>query len=182
MDRTLLFQRFLQRRRLKNTAERRAILREITALRRHHFSAEDLSARFRARGAEVSRATVYRTLEHLVRGGLLHRLSLGRRHFLFESVSGRGLHEHLTCLGCGEVTEFTSLRLDRILREVCRRNGFTARLHAIQITGICRKCSTREHRRLAPEGSRGPGSDKEVGEGKGRPRRRGSSPRRESGR
>ena len=142
-----LFVQFLESRNLRSTTERRAILREIQALGQHHFSAEDLVARFRRRGVSVSRATVYRTLEHLVQGGLVRRLSLGHKHALFEGGLGRRHHEHLTCLHCGEVTEFASAALERLLEGVCRRRRFTAQRRSVQLLGTCGRCAEGRHGR-----------------------------------
>jgi Fur family ferric uptake transcriptional regulator len=141
VDANLLYRKLLERRRLRDTAGRRSMLREIASLDRAHFSAEELVARFRGRGERVSRATVYRTLEHLVQGGLLERLSLGGRHSRFERKLGRRRHEHLTCVGCGKVTEFASPALDRLLEGICRRRRFSPRQHVLQVTGICRNCA-----------------------------------------
>ncbi|PYQ12485.1 MAG: transcriptional repressor [Acidobacteria bacterium] len=141
MDRQSLFTQFLESRKLRNTAERRAILREIVAPGRRHFSAEDLVARFRRRGVAVSRATVYRTLEHLVQGSLVRRLSLGHKHALFESNLDRRDHEHLLCLRCGEVSEFASPALERLLERVCRRKRFTPQRRSVQLLGICGACA-----------------------------------------
>jgi Fur family ferric uptake transcriptional regulator len=133
--------RFLESRNLRSTAGRRAMVREILALGKRHYSAEDLVARFRRRGESVSRATIYRTLDHLVSGGFLRRLSLGHRHSLFESNLGHRHHEHLICLKCGEVSEFNSEALERLLSRLCRRRQFRPLRRAFQIFGWCGKCA-----------------------------------------
>jgi Fur family transcriptional regulator, ferric uptake regulator len=141
MNRQSLFHQFLENQKLRNTAGRRAMLDEIFELRERHFSAEELVARFRRRGEAVSRATVYRTLEHLVAGGLVRRLSFGQKHALFESSLGVRHHEHLICLRCGEVTEFGSGALERILERVCRQRRFAAQRRSIQVFGMCARCA-----------------------------------------
>ncbi|MCI0411090.1 MAG: transcriptional repressor [Acidobacteria bacterium] len=141
MNRQSRFSQFLESRNLRSTAGRRVMLQEISALGERHFSAEDLVARFRRRGRAVSRATVYRTLEHLLAGGLVRRLSLGHKHSLYESNLGRRHHEHLICLRCGEVTEFGSGTLERLLDGVCRRRRFVAQRLSIQLFGMCARCA-----------------------------------------
>lgn len=144
MNRQSLFNQFLESRNLRNTAGRRAILQGILDLGERHFSAEDLVGRFRRRGEAVSRATVYRTLEHMVAGGLVRRLSLGHKHALYESSLGGWHHEHLICLRCGDVTEFGSRTLERLLERVCRRRKFVSQRRSIQLLGMCSRCAEGE--------------------------------------
>lgn len=150
MGRRDFLAQFLEIRKLRNTAGRRAILREISDLGRGHFSAEDLVARFRGRGESVSRATVYRTLEQLVSCHLLARLSLGGRHSLYESREGKRNHEHLLCVRCGGVAEFSSPALERLLAGICRRRGFTPQRRSVQLVGLCRSCAKKPGGRAAP--------------------------------
>ena len=135
--------RFLHSRKLRATARRKAIVREIVAQGRRHFSAEELVDRFRRRGSRVSRATVYRTLEHLVAGGIVRRLILGRKHAMYECSDGRH-HEHLICLRCGKVAEFASEPLERLLEVIGRRHRFKAVSLSIQVFGSCGRCLSEE--------------------------------------
>jgi len=144
LDGKRLFDHYLARRNLKSTAERRAILQEIAEVEDHHFSADDLLVRFRSRSISISRATIYRTLDHLVQSGLVRQLSLGRKHSLFESSFSRRHHEHMICLSCGEVIEFRNEDLEHLLEAVCRRKHFISDRHSLQILGRCRKCKVGE--------------------------------------
>lgn len=146
MDGKALFNHYLESRNLKNTAGRRAILSEIAGMEDHHFSADDLLVRFRNHGASISRATIYRTLDHLVQGGLVRQLSLGRKQSFYESSFSRRHHEHMICLSCGSVIEFTNDEIERLLEEDCRRKRFRPDRHSIQILGTCRKCGSERSR------------------------------------
>lgn len=150
VDGRALFDLYLESRNLKNTTERRTILSEIAEMDDHHFSADDLLVRFRNKGVSISRATIYRTLDHLVQSGLVRQLSLGRKHLLYESSFTRRHHEHLICLVCGSVIEFANDEVERLLEEVCRRKHFTSDRHSLQILGTCRTCGT--HRSRTPSG------------------------------
>ena len=61
---------FLQHKKLRITAQRRAII-ESAFETEEHFSAEQLLAWSRRRDKSVSRATVYRTLPLLTESGLV---------------------------------------------------------------------------------------------------------------
>ena len=70
------FEVFLRERKLKLTGERMAILAAVFQ-RASHFDAESLHAELKGAGADISRATVYRTLDLLVQCGLVRKHSLG---------------------------------------------------------------------------------------------------------
>ena len=57
-----IFRKYLERRGLKLTAERRALFDEVFA-RHEHVEADELLVRLRAKHKKISRATIYRTLE-----------------------------------------------------------------------------------------------------------------------
>jgi Fur family ferric uptake transcriptional regulator len=137
-----LFTGYLGARHLKMTRERRLILDEISALD-GHFGADDLYLRLVRQKAAVSRATVYRTLEHLVGSGLVQKVYVSdhtQRKALFERAHGREHHEHMHCLTCGTIIEFSDDPLEERQAEICRKKGFKPLRHSLRIEGICRDC------------------------------------------
>jgi Fur family ferric uptake transcriptional regulator len=135
------FGTYLESRGLKNTRERRAIAGEVIAIQ-EHFDPEDLQSRLRRKGTRVSRATIYRTLEHLIASGLVRKTSLDLEHKIafYENTLVRRHHEHMVCLRCGTVIEFTSPRMEQMQDDVCRKHGFRPVRHTHQIMGYCRRC------------------------------------------
>jgi len=135
------FGAYLRRRGLKATTERRAIATEVLSIE-EHFDPEDLQTRLRRKGIRVSRATIYRTLEHLINSDLVRKTSLDLEHktSFYENTLVRRHHEHMVCLGCGTVIEFTSPKIEMLQEEVCRKHHFRPIRHTHQIMGHCRKC------------------------------------------
>jgi Fur family ferric uptake transcriptional regulator len=133
------FEQRLRDRGLRATRERRTILAHAFE---HfgHFGAGELFASLRRHGHRVSRATVYRTIAHLVRAGLLRRHELGDRRTLYEPVLGREHHEHMVCVRCGRILEFVENEIERLQEEVCRRHHFSPLSHTLQIQGVCESC------------------------------------------
>ena len=133
---------YLKGRGLKHTPGRRAVAEAAMAIR-SHFDPEVLQARLRRRGIRVSRATIYRTLDHLIHSGLVRRTSLDGDHKVtfYENTLYREHHEHMICLRCGKVIEFTSDEIERLQDDVCRLHRFRAVRHTHQIIGYCRRCS-----------------------------------------
>ena len=97
------FRRYFQDGGLPFTEQRRRILEEVCRSA-SHFDAEELYGRIRRRRVPASRATLYRTLGHLERAGVLRRIDIGGDHAHFEFV-GTDHHEHLVCTRCGRVVE-----------------------------------------------------------------------------
>jgi Fur family ferric uptake transcriptional regulator len=133
-------QRALRNRGLRITSGRRVIIGQILA-QQGHFDAEQLARGIRETGAKVSRATVYRTVSCLVEVGLLRRYDRGDGPAEYEPTLGREHHEHMICIGCGQVLEFVEDEIERLQDEVCRRHGFRPVRHTLQIHGLCAECA-----------------------------------------
>ena len=78
------------------------------ALRRRESLLEFV--RQRRKGKRVSRATLYRTLEHLRAAGLVKMHRFGPGQALYEHVYSRRHHDHMVCDRCGRVIEFVTRR------------------------------------------------------------------------
>ena len=134
-----IFRNFLTSRGLKFTPERNIILQE--AFQRHdHFEAENLLASIKKKGKRTSRATIYRTLELLVKCGLLEVVDFGGNSHHYEHVLGHQHHDHLVCERCGRIIEFTHGQLEKLKEKVCQEMDFDGRSHTLKIFGICERC------------------------------------------
>ncbi len=134
-----LFRHYLASKRLKMTQERRLILKAVFSTT-DHFGADELHLRFVRRKIPLSRATIYRALEHLVKSGLVRRVYLSQKKAFFEHVYGRKHHEHMICLSCDKVIEFSDDPLERRQDKVCRDLKFKAMRHSLRIVGLCSDC------------------------------------------
>ena len=144
------FQDFLRTQGLKLTAERAALVREIFAIH-YHFEADELLFKMKEKSVKISRATVYRTLELLVKSGLVRRVHLGEDHYHYEHVSGNSHHDHLICTTCGGVIEFHDEQLEARQREICEKKKFTPTFHNLQILGVCDSCRRKGELPDAPD-------------------------------
>lgn len=134
-----VFRDYVQSKGLKFTPERQTILNHV--FESHgHFEAEELLIDMRKDNKRVSKATIYRTLSLLVNSGLLREVIFGEKHAHYEHVYGHEHHEHLVCLGCGKIIEFTDERIEKFQEEICIENKFKAESHKFQIMGYCEDC------------------------------------------
>lgn len=144
------FRVFLAGQSLKLTSERAALVRVIFSTH-YHFEADELLFKMKEKGIKISRATVYRTLELLVKSGMVRRVHLGEDHYHYEYVSGNSHHDHLICTTCGAVIEFNDPALEQRQLEICERKRFTPTFHNLQILGVCDACRRKGQQPDAPD-------------------------------
>ena len=144
------FQAFLSAQGLKLTRERTALVREIFGTH-YHFEADELLFTMKEKSLKISRATIYRTLELLVKSGLVRRVHLGEDHYHYEHVRGDSHHDHLICTTCGTVIEFHDPQLEARQHQICDRKKFTPTFHNLQILGICEACQKKGERPHSPD-------------------------------
>ena len=129
------FTDYLRENDLKMTRERRLILKEIFHAD-SHLEAEDLLMRFRRKGDKVSRATIYRTFDLLIRANLISRSDFGHNHYHYEKDFGeKQHHDHMICQESGVVIEFRDPRIDALLEEICKNNNFKMSHRSLQVFG-----------------------------------------------
>ena len=134
-----LFTAHLENKGLRKTGERYAILEEIYA-RSGHFDVEELYAGRKERGLQVSRATVYNTLDLLVEQGLVSKHQFGRNLAQYEKSYGYRQHDHVICTECHKVVEFCDPRIHGIQTMVGELLNFHILHHSLNLYGVCGDC------------------------------------------
>ncbi len=130
-----VFRRYLHQAKLKFTPERAMILDAV--LRKEElFEPEGLIDYLKSLGHRVSRATVYRTLNHLQDAGILKQVFFDNKQSYYEVIAGRKIHDYLICVSTGQVIEFNSEKLRELRDEICRQHGYDPISHRFQIFGL----------------------------------------------
>lgn len=126
------------------TAQRRLIVEHIYS-HHDHFDADELMAHLQeaVRRREVSRPTVYRTLNEMVEAGLLRKMVL-RGRSVYEHEYGYPQHDHLYCRVCHRLIEFQCTDLVALRDAVSKEHDFEGESHRMLITGICADCRQRQ--------------------------------------
>jgi Fur family ferric uptake transcriptional regulator len=148
------FRAYLRDHNLPVTEPRLAIARVVLTGDRH-WSVDELARELGRRGEKVGTATLYRTIEVLVRSGLLVERDFGEGFHRYESARDTPHHEHLLCTSCGRVTEFRDERLERMTTLLADGHGFARERHRLVIYGVCAECQRGSAPR-APLGRAGP--------------------------
>ena len=122
----------LQKEGLRFTRQRLAVWTEI-GISRKHRDADDIYISLRSKGAKVSRATVYRTIDVLVKNKLVRKLDVGDGKNRFESKIDEEHHDHMICLETGNIIEFYNSRLEQLQEKIALDNGYELVRHVHQL-------------------------------------------------
>lgn len=139
------FGTYLREHGLPVTAQRLAIA-DIMLGSEHHLSADDVALELARRESGIGLATVYRTIDLLVKSGLLVERDFGEGFRRYEPARDIPHHEHLLCTVCGKVREFRDERLERMTTIVAEANGYARQRHRLVIYGVCDDCQRGGHR------------------------------------
>jgi Fur family ferric uptake transcriptional regulator len=132
-----IFRSFLKRGKYRITPERFEVL-DAALDHNGHFGADDLFIQLKNLKSKVSRATVYNTLELLAHCDLLSKRNFGDNLNRFESNFKRQTHDHLICIECGKIVEFTDPRIRDIPKEISEKFGFEMSSYSFNIFARCK--------------------------------------------
>ncbi len=135
-----IFGNYLEQRKQRKTPERFAILEEVY-LRNDHYDAETLYLEIRNKNYNISRATVYNTLELLLACNLVTRHQFGKNFAQYEKSFGYGQHDHAICTNCRKVVEFCDPRIQQIQNMMAELLDFKITNHSLNLFGLCADCA-----------------------------------------
>ncbi|MDH3585080.1 MAG: transcriptional repressor [Phycisphaerae bacterium] len=130
-----IFRRFLKQQGLKFTAERAKILDAVLS-KDGLFEAEQLKNEMREAGHKVSKATVYRTIKHLIEAGIIQEVLLDSKQAHYQLIYGRKPIDYLTNVETHEVIEIQSPQLLELRDRICRDHGLEPVGHRFLIYAV----------------------------------------------
>ncbi len=129
---------------LKVTLPRLKILEILEKqTKERHLSAEQVYKILLSEDEEIGLATVYRVLTQFEAAGLVNRHHFEGGNSVFELNRG-GHHDHIMCVKCNRVDEFTDEVIESRQREIAERLGYELTDHGLYLYGLCEKCRRAE--------------------------------------
>ena len=127
---------------MRYTAQRQAVWDDIRDQKHtEHRDAEEIYNHIRSKGIKVSRATVYRTIDVLVKNRLIRKMDLGDGRSLFEPSTNDiydDRHDHMICTESGKIIEFYDQELDFLQEKIAQKHGYTVvrRVHQLFVKPV----------------------------------------------
>ena len=140
-----IFSVHLSKNGLRKTPERFAILEKIYD-REDHFEAERLYIDIKNDNFNVSKATVYNTLELLTSCDLIRKHTFDSKSAQYEKSYGYKQHDHLICVKCGKVVEFCDPRVQQIKNLMQGLLEFEITHHSLNLFGYCKTCQVNKNK------------------------------------
>ena len=131
------FRRLCRERGERCTVQRRIILETVLDLDNHPSADQVFNAVVECEPG-IARTTVYRTLEHLARMGIITKACHPGSAVRFDPRTGP--HHHLVCLHCNEFVDLDHDVFDGLTMPDTSACGFEASDYRVQVRGICRNC------------------------------------------
>ena len=129
---------------LRATKQRLNIWDELSSSEKHR-DIETILKDLKKNKINVSRATLYRTIDVFVKHNLLKKITLDSGKFLYEhnKKTITPQHDHIVCEDCGEIFEFYDNNISSIENKIADdlNLNLTKRVH--QLSGTCKdnQCS-----------------------------------------
>lgn len=126
------FKELLAKEGLKSTAARISILEDILSSNDHR-ECEEIYADLLRKKINVSRATVYRTLDVLVKYDYARKLDIGDGRIRYEKKLGTSHHDHMICIDTGDIIEFHNEEIELLQDKIAKRHGYKVVRHVHQL-------------------------------------------------
>ncbi|GAB1432024.1 transcriptional repressor [Spirochaetota bacterium] len=144
-DELRILEGYLRGKGLKLTKARQIVLMAFLGLE-EHVNADMVYEAAKQIDPGIGQATVFRTLRLLEDAGLAREASRENGTRRYEHAYNHAHHDHLRCIACGSIIEFSDSSIERAQDAVFRRYGFTPKGHRMDLFGLCPACNNKsEH-------------------------------------
>ena len=122
----------LKQENLKFTNQRFAIFEDVLYGKKHR-ECEEILQSLSKKDVNVSRATVYRTLDILVKYELIRKMDIGDGRIRYEGKIDDPHHDHMICVETGKIIEFVSDEIEMIQDKIADEHGYEIIKHIHQL-------------------------------------------------
>ncbi len=124
---------------LKNSIQKDYILKTLY-FSTEHLTAEEISNKIKQNyNVSIGIATVYRAMKFFSDLKLVNQLDIGDGAIRYELNTSEH-HDHLICMSCGKIVEFTDDFIELNQIKIAEKNNFILKEHVMTIYGLCENC------------------------------------------
>jgi Fur family ferric uptake transcriptional regulator len=112
-----------------------------------HLLAKDIYMKVNSKHPDIGLTTVYRTLDLMVRMGLIKKFEFGEGQSRYELTwEFKEHHHHLVCLSCGKIIDYNDFIqdevkfFDKIQKSLSEKYKFNIKNHEVYFYGTCKQC------------------------------------------
>ncbi len=105
-----------------------------------HVTVDELLSLLNARGFQLERDFVRRSMDGMVDLGFAQREAFKDQPIRYEHRHVGRHHDHLICTKCGKIMEFASDEMEGLQEAIASRAGFLMLQHKMEIYGLCAQC------------------------------------------
>tara|TARA_B110000438_G_C15459613_1_gene498286 strand:+ start:75 stop:497 length:423 start_codon:yes stop_codon:yes gene_type:complete len=127
------FKNALRQENMKFTNQRYAIFKLLNDNPGHYDCDKIITYLKKNKKFNVSRATVYRTLDLLVKYDFAEKMILDDGVARYESKINKKHHDHMICIETGKIIEFRSDRIEDIQEKIAKDCGYEIIKHVHQL-------------------------------------------------
>ena len=117
---------------LRLTHQRMAVWEEINNST-DHLDAEDIYISIKNKGFNISRATVYRAIDVLLKHNLFRKMDMGDGRNRYELKNEDDHHDHMICVETGKIIEFFDNDLELLQDKIAKKYGYEVVRHIHQL-------------------------------------------------
>ena len=117
---------------LRLTHQRIAVWNEVRESS-DHLDAEDIYISIKNKGFNISRATVYRAIDVLLKHKLFRKMDMGDGRNRYELKNEDDHHDHMICIDSGKIIEFHSDKIEEIQDNIAAKKGYKIVKHVHQL-------------------------------------------------
>lgn len=125
---------------LKNSKQREEII-SVLYKSGTHLSPEEITHIIKTTDKNASISSVYRILSFLEKEGFITALEADKSGRRYE-IAAKDHHDHIICLGCGEIVEFVNPEIERLQIDIARHIGAKLISHDMRLFVKCSKCQS----------------------------------------
>jgi len=126
------FSEALKKEQLKLTSQRIAIFEEVIYGDKHR-ECDQIFKSLEKKGVNISKATVYRTLDILSQYEFIRTMDIGDGRIRYESKIDHPHHDHMICVETGDIIEFVSDEIEDLQNKIAKKYGYKIIKHIHQL-------------------------------------------------